>query len=398
MGATRLDIDIAIIGGGIAGLWVLNLLRDRGYSAVLLEHRALGSDQTIGSQGMIHGGVKYALDGTWSEGSQTVSAMPAVWRACLAGTGEVDLRGTRVLSDGYYLWSGSALPARLGAFLAGKLLRGRVQQLAPADYPQALQSPDFGGQVYRLDELVLDVPSLLAVLSTRQRDAIYAIDWQRAALGREGRRAVVDTGDCLLAPRRLLLTAGAGNEALIAGLDSTRPAMQRRPLQQVLVRHQCPLPLFGHCLGGGASPRLSISSHRDQADRPVWSLGGDLATGSAGWPVQRLIERAQHELAAVLPWLDLGQCDWATVRLDRAEPRQGKLRRPEQAFIGRLDGVDNTLAAWPTKLTLCPALGSALCSRLEQDGILPHFPQALDPLAGLARPPPATPYWDTLFT
>ena len=39
---------------------------------------ALGSYQTIGSQGMIHGGVKYALAGAWSGASETVSAMPAI--------------------------------------------------------------------------------------------------------------------------------------------------------------------------------------------------------------------------------------------------------------------------------------------------------------------------------
>ena len=33
--------DIAIFGGGIAGLWLLNLLISRGYSAVLLEKKAL---------------------------------------------------------------------------------------------------------------------------------------------------------------------------------------------------------------------------------------------------------------------------------------------------------------------------------------------------------------------
>ncbi len=27
-------VDVAIVGGGIAGLWLLNLLRARGYSAV----------------------------------------------------------------------------------------------------------------------------------------------------------------------------------------------------------------------------------------------------------------------------------------------------------------------------------------------------------------------------
>ena len=48
---------IIIIGGGIAGLWMLNRLRAEGYDVMLLEKNQLGAGQTIASQGMIHGGI-----------------------------------------------------------------------------------------------------------------------------------------------------------------------------------------------------------------------------------------------------------------------------------------------------------------------------------------------------
>ena len=35
--------DIVIFGGGIAGLWVLNCLRNQGYQAILLETDKLGA-------------------------------------------------------------------------------------------------------------------------------------------------------------------------------------------------------------------------------------------------------------------------------------------------------------------------------------------------------------------
>ena len=182
MSAPLLHTDIAIIGGGIAGLWALNQLRNLGYSAVLFEREALGSYQTIGSQGMIHGGIKYALSGALSSGSETISGMPATWRECLAGRGAVDLRGCRVLSEQFYLWSDGGLQSRLSSFFASKLLRGRVQHLSARDYPAPLRDRAFRGQVYRLLDLVLDVPSLVATLASRQREAIFPIDWQRAAL------------------------------------------------------------------------------------------------------------------------------------------------------------------------------------------------------------------------
>ena len=56
--STAVQTDIAILGGGIAGLWLLNRLRGAGYSAVLLTAGELGAEQTIASQGMIHGGMK----------------------------------------------------------------------------------------------------------------------------------------------------------------------------------------------------------------------------------------------------------------------------------------------------------------------------------------------------
>jgi glycerol-3-phosphate dehydrogenase len=408
-----LDTDIAIIGGGIAGLWCLNQLRARGYSALLFEREALGSCQTIGSQGMIHGGVKYALSGAWQGGSRAIAAMPAAWRECLAGRGEVDLRGCRVLSEGLYLWSSAALPSRLTAFFASRLLRGRVMRVGRKDYPAPLRHPRFRGQVYRLADPVLDVPSLLATLASRHREAIFRIDWRSARLERAAGRAALALGQCTVRPERLLLSAGSGNEALLQALGADAPAMQRRPLQQVLVRHQYPESFFAHCMGPNPSPRLTVSSHRTGAGAPVWYLGGDLATAGAEDEPAVLIGKARRELAHLLPWLDLGHTEWRTVRLDRAEPllsgprqagprqagprQAGPPRRPESAFVAPVAGVDNALVTWPTKLSLCPDLGNELLRQLAAAGIRPRHRTDLVPLAGLGRPAVASPYWETLF-
>ena len=40
------ETDIAIIGGGIAGLWLLNRLRNLDFAAILLESGTLGGGQT----------------------------------------------------------------------------------------------------------------------------------------------------------------------------------------------------------------------------------------------------------------------------------------------------------------------------------------------------------------
>ena len=55
--------DFLVFGGGIAGLWVFHTLKQKGYDVALIEPDALGGTQTLGSQGMIHGGQKYTLTG-----------------------------------------------------------------------------------------------------------------------------------------------------------------------------------------------------------------------------------------------------------------------------------------------------------------------------------------------
>src|SRR5690606_3639182 len=92
-------VDIALFGGGIAGLWLARLLTQRGYSCVLLERDTLGGQQTLLSQGILHGGLKYALGGALSQESEAIAGMPDRWRASLAGEGDLDLRGVKVLSD-----------------------------------------------------------------------------------------------------------------------------------------------------------------------------------------------------------------------------------------------------------------------------------------------------------
>jgi hypothetical protein len=174
--------------------------------------------------------------------------------------------------------------------------------------------------------------------------------------------------------------------------------MQRRPLQQVLVKHQYQEPFFAHCMGGNPNPRLTISSHRTAAGEPVWYLGGDLATEAADQSPEWLIRQAQQELAELLPWIDLGQAEWRTLRLDRAEPKQSNLLRPDSAFVGEVEGVNNALAAWPTKLSLSPHLADEIEARLDAEGVAPGTGDDLSALQALGRPSPAATYWDTLFS
>lgn len=355
-------VDLAIIGGGIAGLWLYHRARALGYSAVVLESEALGSGQTVASQGMIHGGVKYTLSGALSGASEAIAEMPEHWRRCLAGEGDVDIRGAEVLSDHFYMWSSASALSKLTTFFASKALRGRIESLSPTDYPLALQHRQFRGSVYRLLDLVLDVPSLLARLA-READ-ILALDWRQAQWQKQDAAPVLqlDPGRQLRA-RRWVLAAGLGNQALLEALGASAPLMQQRPLQQVMVRHPQLTPLYAHCVGTDSKPRLTISSHRVD-DQLVWYLGGQLAEEGVGLASSALLARAAQELARLLPWIDWREAQWASHTVVRAEPAQPGGVRPDNAFLAPAAGVADVLVAWPTKLTLVPHLGDLLAAQL----------------------------------
>lgn len=386
-----LSTDILVVGGGIAGLWLNARLRRAGYSSVLVENTALGGVQSMRSQGIIHGGTKYALHGALTGASEAIADMPSLWRQCLAGDGELDLRGVRVLSDAHYLWSPGGLAGNLTSFFASKAVRSRVAQVKGDELPPALKDKAFKGKAYRLSELVLDVPSLIAHLAVLGGDGLLA--GERIEPLREGDELVglrVDGRD--IRAQRVVLAAGAGNEALLRELGLEQPAMQRRPLHMVLLKAPTLKPLYAHCVGGGPKPRVTVTTHPAADGQWVWYLGGDIAEaeGVARSEAEQIAE-AQRELRKLLPWVDLSAARWATLRVDRAEPAQSGLLRPDSAFLadqGRL------LAGWPTKLALAPNFADRVFEALDRDGIRPAAGQALPELP---RPPLARPVWEELL-
>lgn len=394
-----IKLDTVIFGAGIAGLWLLNRLQQQGRECLLLETKAIGSGQTIASQGMIHGGLKYALGGALSGASEAVAQMPELWKACLAGNGDIDLRDTRILSEDFYMWSGGGLGGKLSSFFASKALRGRVDALKRAEYPEVFQNSRFKGKVYRLVDLVLDVPSLLENLSKPYQQRILQIDadnihWQRSAKHIDSVSVRSGNMALTLQPRNFVFTAGEGNGALLESLHIKAPVMQLRPLQQVIVRHQYPYRLFGHCvdLSAHASPRLTISSHLAENGDNIWYLGGDLATENVNTAAETLITKAKQELTQHFPWLDWQQAQWSTLWINRAEAKQNQLIKPDNAFAEAAADCDNLVVAWPTKLTLAPDLANRVMPLLAAvDQHTPGIDTAL--LEGAKVAAISEPFW-----
>ena len=388
-----LELDVVVLGGGVTGLWLLDVLDAAGHRAVLLAAGDLGAGQTIASQGIVHGGLKYSLRGVLTASARAIRDMPRRWREALAGAGRPDLSHTRLRAEYCHLWQTRQLRSRMAMLGALRGLAVTARPLDDHERPPALRACP--GTVARLDEQVVEPGSMLGDLASRHGAKILRVD-ARGGLeidrGADGRRRVrllspADGSPLDLLSRRLVLCAGAGNAALRARLGlGEGPVMQRRPLHMVVLRGELPI-LNGHCVDGMAT-RVTITTTRDAADRVVWQVGGQVAEDGVDLERPALLERARRELAEVLPGVDLSRAEWGSYRVDRAEAVAAGGARPGDAAL--LEEGD-VLTAWPTKLALVPRLVDRITERLDPPG---GAPPDLRALARWPRPGVACPPWD----
>ena len=391
----RLHLDTVIFGGGIAGLWLLDEVRRSGRAAVLLEAAALGTGQTIASQGILHGGLKYTLRGAMTDAARAIAEMPGHWRACLDGERQPDLSDARLRAEHCYIWRTESIRSRLGMVGAKAGLRVAPVTIDADDRPAALAGCP--GSVARLDEQVVDVETLLAAIAQPHWPCIWKID---AVGGLEiARKADGDVKITLrrsggaaveVCAKRVILAAGEGNAMLRErlGLDAT--AMQRRPLHMVMLRGARPesdLPeVNGHCVDGKAT-RLTITTARDDAGRAVWQVGGQIAERGVAMEPDALIAFAIDDVQQVLPGIDLTDVQAATYRVDRAE-KATRNGRPDDATILSEGSV---ITCWPTKLVLAPHLAQRVVRALPAPLEGADDPGAFDwPRPSIAKPP-----WET---
>jgi len=364
--AKQLNVDVVIFGGGVAGLWLLTRLRQAGYQTLLLENKALGAGQTRFSQGIIHGGTKYALTGKLTASSESIFAMPKIWRDCLQGKGDVDLSSAKILSEHQYMWSTPGLLSRLSGFFASRIVRGRMQAVQKENYPAAFQYKKFKGKVYRLDEPVLDAVSVIEALAKPNINNIMQINsithFSEKKLSVESSNG--DIWD--ISSAKIILAAGKGNAGLLSKMGQSIPEMQLRPLQMVMLRGGLPDKLYAHCLGASVNPRITITSGEDKQGNIVWYLGGQLAEDGVRRTKSEQIREAKKELRSLMPWLNFDLIEWATLNIDRAEPKQKEGQRPASSFYYE---NNNIITTWPTKLALAPNLANDVLNELEKQNI-----------------------------
>lgn len=341
--------DVVIVGGGIVGLWVLDEVRRRGSRGLLIERDGIGAGQSGWSQGILHSGLKYMLDGRASASAESVGDVVERWRGCFEGRAEPSLPAGCVLSERHVLWSAGGLAGRAGLVGAKLAMRSGPRAVEGEERPRLLR--DARGAVFAVAEQVIDVRAVLSALHERNREACVRGDVQGIEYARDGVRVrvVSEGGEAEVWTRRVVLAAGGGNEGLRAKAGLEGDAQQIRPLRMVLMRGEGLPMFFGHCVAGRRT-RMTVTSVRDVQGRVVWQVGGDVAERGAGMSETETIEFAQKDLSACLPALDQRGVEWATYEAPRAEGANGG-KRPERERVIEEGAV---ITAWPTKLVLAP--------------------------------------------
>ncbi|MEM5529235.1 FAD-dependent oxidoreductase [Gammaproteobacteria bacterium AS21] len=389
----NLQTDIVIVGGGIAGLWMLNTLTKQGYDVLLLEANALGGGQSTRSQGIIHGGIKYALNGVLSQASDAIKEMPARWKACLAGLGEVDLQGVTQLSDAHYLWSQRSLGSKITSFFAKKAMSGRVDSVEKQDYPLLFQDKKFKGNLYRLNEVVLDIPSVIRKLSEHLTQRILQLDTRQCQWQKDDSGNIISltaSSQLTITAQRFIFAAGEGNAAILDALAIDSPQMQVRPLHMVMATHRTNLPIYAHCIGTSSKPLVTLTHHINNDGSFTWYYGGDIAESGLEYTSEQQIARAQELTAQILPWVTLKDVHWQTLRINRAEPKQSALSRPDAAFLA---SDHNYFIAWPTKLALAPDLSDKVIQALHDQKIVAKYTLSAQQLENLSSAKVASTAW-----
>jgi glycine/D-amino acid oxidase-like deaminating enzyme len=357
-----LQYDMIIFGGGIAGLWTANTLKRAGYNVILIEKDKLGAGQTLASQGMIHGGQKYVLQGSVTKHASSIAKMPERWESSFEGWGEIDLTATKFLSDTQVMWPAGGALSGAAVLGAAKLVNASTKKLKKDDYPDVLKErPKFKGPVYALPEKVVEVRSLVQALASHLKGRLFT--GEVSEIMPDGQVAV---SGIVMQAQLIIFMAGTGNEQALKLLKVQQQHTQRRPLRQIMVRTM-PHALYGHGIVGAPKPRVTVTSHPAEGGY-IWYLGGAIAEESAGMEEAAALEFARKELQDIFPDIDWSNREWATWYGDRAEPYDEKGDLPPGPFIHQRGRI---LLAWPAKLTFAPALSDHIFNWLKDKDIHP---------------------------
>jgi hypothetical protein len=292
--------------------------------------------------------------------------LPEIWTSCLDGSGPLDLSKVTVLAKTQLMWSPGALTDRVAAFFASKVMQSEVKGLPRSEWPKGLNDNcGRAGAVYELQEVVVDCNSLFHELLRLTEGSCFqgrAIAFSRSESGTITSVTVKrgasenDDGDTVeIEAKGFVAAAGLGNEQLRDMIGASHVQTQIRPLKQIYVK-EAPFDLFAHCITTDPRPRATITTHISQSGERIWYMGGLVGVYGVDKSDEEAIDFAKKEMRSLFPKVDWSKAKWGTLSVDRAEPKVDSGFLPDGPAM--IEGADNVLFTWPTKMTFAPALGA----------------------------------------
>lgn len=352
------SFDLAIIGGGIAGLWTLAAAKEKGIKAVLFEKDKLGCGQSLASQGIIHGGSKYSLTGSLSNASKVISSMPSRWLNSKQQQNDVNLSEARILSLHQYLIPAKGADSKLLSFLGSKTMASFSKKITIEHAPQAYQDLGVAGSIFELHEPVFAVDSIFEALQKQYQSSIYQHEINAQDIKKQDQGFSISLGNEKILTHKVLLTCGEGFQEF-SSLSNVK--MQKRALHMVMVKSQNLPEVFAHFIGRSSKPLLTITSHKHHDDI-VWYLGGNLAETGTTLSSEQQIKKAKELLLELIPNLKNETLEFDSFSINRAEPKQSGLMRPDDAFV---ETKGSLIIGWPTKLALAPRFADKVLQHVE---------------------------------
>ncbi len=303
---SNLECDVAVVGGGLAGLSAAIELADRGYSVVVLEARHVGWGASGRNGGQVIAGL--ACDQSVIEQQLGAGASRQVWNMTLEALRLIGERRERfnIECD----WHSGYISVAVGARKARELQSWQAhmqhaynhstQWIAPADLPQWVASPRFHSGVHD-------------PISGHLHPLKYTLGLARAAAGLGVRiheeSAVTEIKPGSSAVLRTATGSVRASHVLLAGnvyLQGIAPMLERRimPVGTYIVASEVLAPALADSLVPSQSAvcdtNFVLDYFRPTADHRM--LYGGLVSYSTATPVN-LVARMQKRMARSFPQL-----------------------------------------------------------------------------------------------
>lgn len=381
------NADIVIFGAGIAGLWTLNHLKRLGYDTLLLESQSVGGGQSIASQGIIHSGLKYTLAGKVNKLAQSISAMPDVWRSALKGEGSVDLSAARVSAQSQLLLIPQGIMGGFINIFTKTILGENVGELPPERWSETLKDSGFKGRVIYMNELVLDIPSVIQSLYKPYQESIKHIDTPEEPLEFLEHHYIK--------ARKIIFTAAQSNQIIAQKYQHDHELQtQLRPLIMGFLK-PAPFELYAHLVGASEKPIATITTHKALDGTLIWYLGGQVAEKEIGADIETVREDMRKALKQYFPALSLNGLKWSTLSINRAEGKS--LTEGWMPDTPTVHAQGNIIYCWPTKLSFAPLLTKLILQKIDFAPSHTNIDWSFLPKAPLSQTPWDTAQWKKEF-